>query len=119
MREESIREGRAGFRPTSRCVYSVYLLGRIIYRRKDAGLTTCCFSLDVQKAQNIVGRNELRKESWETRIRGKIRIMVKKMTMSHKYDVARWRNFEIFSYFGRSCKWMDVVTLYSRHLFMS
>ena len=49
-KDEKISEGQAGFRPNRSCVDHVYTLGRIIQGRKDAGLTTHCFFLNVQKA---------------------------------------------------------------------
>ena len=58
----------------------MYTLGKIIQGRKDAGLTTYCFFLDVQKAYDTVWRNGLWKKLWEAGIRGKMRRMVKKMT---------------------------------------
>ena len=53
-REGKISEGQAGFRPNRSCVDRVYTLGKIIQGRKDAGLTTYCFFLDVQKAYDTV-----------------------------------------------------------------
>ena len=49
-KEEKISEGQAGFRPNRSCVDHIYALSKIIQGRKDAGLTTYCFFLDVQKA---------------------------------------------------------------------
>ena len=49
-------EGQAGFRPNRNCVGFVYTLGRMFQGRKDAGLTTYCFFLDVQKACDTVRR---------------------------------------------------------------
>ena len=49
-KEEKGSEGQAGFRPNRSCVDHVYTLGTIIQGRKDAGRTTYCFFLDVQKA---------------------------------------------------------------------
>ena len=43
----------------SSSVDHVYTLGKIIGGRKDAGLTTYCFFLDVQKAYDTVWRNWL------------------------------------------------------------
>ena len=57
----TISEGQAGFRPNRSCVDHVYALGEIIQGRKYAGLTTCCFFLDVQKAYDTALRNGL----WE------------------------------------------------------
>ena len=64
-KEEKISEGQAGFRPNRSCVDHVHTLGKIIQGRKDAGLTTYCFFLDVQKAYDTVWRNELWKKLWE------------------------------------------------------
>ena len=49
-KEEKTSEGQAGIRPNRSCVDHVYTLGKIIQGRKDAGLTTYCLFLDVQKA---------------------------------------------------------------------
>ena len=47
-------DGRCALKNTSprspSCVHHVYTLGKIIQGRKDAGLMTYCFFLDVQKA---------------------------------------------------------------------
>ena len=51
---ERIVEGHAGLRPNSSCVDHVYTLGKIVQGRKDAGRTTYCFFLDVQKAHDTV-----------------------------------------------------------------
>ena len=53
-KDEKISEGQAGFRPNRSCVDYVYTLGKIIQGRKDAGLTTYCFFLHVQKAYDTV-----------------------------------------------------------------
>ena len=79
-KDEKISEGRAGFRPNRRCVDHVYTLGKIIQGRKDPGLTTYCFFLDVQKAYDTVWRNGLWKNMWEIGIRGKMWRMMKNMT---------------------------------------
>ena len=79
-KEDKISEGQAGFRPNRSCVDHVYTLGKIIQGRKDAGLTTYCFFLDVQKAYDTVWRNGLWKKLWEIGIRGKMWRMMKKMT---------------------------------------
>ena len=52
-------DGQAGFRPNRSCVDHVYALGKIIQGRKNAGLTTYCFFLHVQKAYDTVWRNGL------------------------------------------------------------
>ena len=53
-KEEQISDGQAGFTPNRSCVDHVYTLGKIIQGRKDAGRTTYCFFLDVQKAYGSV-----------------------------------------------------------------
>ena len=70
-KEEKISEGQAGFRPNLSCVDHVYTLGTMIQGREDAGLTTYCFFLDVQKTCDTVWRNGLWKKLWEVGIRGK------------------------------------------------
>ena len=45
----------------------MYTLGKIIQGRKDAGLTTCSFFLDVQKTYDTVWKNGLLKRLWEIR----------------------------------------------------
>ena len=74
-KEEKLSEGRAGFRPNRSCVDHVYTSGNIIQGRKDAGLTTYCFFLDVQKAYDSSMEKwvvELWKKMWEIGIRGKM-----------------------------------------------
>ena len=61
-KEGKISEGQAGFRPNRSCIDHIYILGKIIQGRKDAGLKTYCFFLDVQKAYDTVWRNWLSKE---------------------------------------------------------
>ena len=56
-KEDKISEGQPVFRPNRSCVDHVYTLGKITHGRKDAGLTTYCFFLDVQKAYDTVWRN--------------------------------------------------------------
>ena len=56
-KEEKICEGHAGFRPNRSCVDRVYTLGEMIQARKDAGRTTYCFFIDVQKAYDGVWKN--------------------------------------------------------------
>ena len=63
-KDDKISEGQAGFRPNRRCVDHVYALGEVMKGRTDAGLTTYCFFLDVQKACGTVWRNELRMEEY-------------------------------------------------------
>ena len=59
----------------------MYTLGKIIQCRKDAGLTTYCFFLDVQKAYDtLLWRNGLRKNMWEIGIRGKMWRIMKNRT---------------------------------------
>ena len=53
-KEDKICEGQAGFRPDRSCLDHVYTLGNIIQGWKDAGLTTYCLFLDVQKAYDTV-----------------------------------------------------------------
>ena len=53
-KDEKIREGPAECGSNLSCVDLVYTLGQIIQGRKDAGLTTYCFFLDVQKAYDTV-----------------------------------------------------------------
>ena len=80
-KDENIGEGTAGFRPNRSCVDHVYtLLGKIIQVRKDAGLTTYCFFLDVQKAYDTVWRTGLWGKMWGIGIRGKMWRIVKNMT---------------------------------------
>ena len=62
-KEDKISEGQGGFRPSRICVDHVYTLGKIIQGRKDGGLATYCFFLDVQKAYDKVGRNGLWKKT--------------------------------------------------------
>ena len=57
LKEDKTSEAQAGFRPNRSCVDHVYTLGKIIQDRRDAGLTTYCFFLDVQKAYNTVWRS--------------------------------------------------------------
>ena len=61
-KEDKSSEGQAGFRPNRSCVDRVYTLGKIIQGRKDAGLPTYCFFLDVQKVYDTVWRNGLWKK---------------------------------------------------------
>ena len=79
-KEQKRSEGKIGFRPNRRCVDHVYTLGKMIQGRKDAGRTTYCFFLDVQKAYNTTWRNGWWKKWWEIGIRGKMWRMMKKMT---------------------------------------
>ena len=55
-KDEKISGGQAGFGPNLSCVDHVYTFGNILQGRKDAGLTTYCFFLDVQKAYDTVWR---------------------------------------------------------------
>ena len=70
-KDKEMSEGQAGFRPNPSCVDHVYTLRKIIQGRKDAGLTTYCFFLDVQKAYDAVWMNMLWR-MWEIGIRGNI-----------------------------------------------
>ena len=56
-KEDKISEGQAGFRPNRSCADHVYTLGEMIEGRQNAGLTTYCFFLGVQKAYDTVWRN--------------------------------------------------------------
>ena len=59
-KDGKLSEGQAGFRPNRSCVDHVYTLSKIISkRRKDAGLTTYRFFLDVQKAYDTAWRSGL------------------------------------------------------------
>ena len=75
--EEKRREGQAGCRPNRSGVDHVYTLGKIIQGKKDAGLTTHCSFLDVQKAYDTVWRNGLWGKLSEIGIRGKMWRMMK------------------------------------------
>ena len=68
-KEEQISEGQAGFTPNRSRVDHVYTLGKIIQGGKDAGLTTHCFFLDIQKAYDTGWRNGLGKRLWEIGMR--------------------------------------------------
>ena len=58
----------------------MYTSGKIIQGGKDAGLTTYCFFVGVQKAYVTVVGNGLWKKLWEIGIRGKMWRMMKNMT---------------------------------------
>ena len=58
----------------------MYTLGKIIQGRKEAGLTTYRFFLDVQKAYDTVWRSGLWENMWEIEIRGKMLRMTKTLT---------------------------------------
>ena len=62
---EKISEGQPGGRPNRSRVDHVYTLGKKIQGGKDAGLTTYCFFLDVQKAYGRAWRNGLWKNMWD------------------------------------------------------
>ena len=79
-RDEKIREGQAKFRPNRSCVDHVYTFGKVTQGRKDAGLTTYCFFLDIQKAFGTVWRNRLWEKMWEIEIREKMRRMMQNVT---------------------------------------
>ena len=49
-KEDKLSEGQAGFRPNRSCVHHVYTVGKIILGWINAGPTTYCFFLDIQKA---------------------------------------------------------------------
>ena len=57
----------------------MYTLGKVIQGRKDAGLTTYCFFLEVQKAYGTLWRNGMWKKMWETGIREEMWRMMKKI----------------------------------------
>ena len=65
----------------------MYTLGKIIQGRKDAGLTTYCFFLDVQKAYDTVWRNGSWKNMLEIGIRGKMWGMMKISTECARSEV--------------------------------
>ena len=106
-KEEKLSEGQAGFRRNRSCVDHIYTLGKIIQGRKDAGLTTYCFFLDVQKAYDTVWRNGLWKKLWEIGIRGKMWRMVKKMTecakSAIKLDWETSKYFDILQGVAQGC----------------
>ena len=58
----------------------MYTLRKVIQGRKDAGLPTYCFFLDVQKADDTVWRNGFWKNMSEIGVRGKIRRIMKNIT---------------------------------------
>ena len=72
-KEEKVSEGQARFRPNRSCVDHAYTLGKIIHSREDAGRTTCCFFLHVQKAYDTVWRTGLWEKLWGIGIRGMVR----------------------------------------------
>ena len=65
----------------------MYTLDKIFQGRKDAGLTTYCFFLDVQKTYGTVWRNRLWKRMWGIGVRGKRWRMMEKMTEGALYFV--------------------------------
>ena len=79
-KDEKISEAQAGFKPSRTCVHHVHTLGKMIQSRKDAGLTTYCVFLDVQKAYDTVWRNQMWKKMLKIGIRGKMWRIMKKMT---------------------------------------
>ena len=62
-KEEKISEGQAGF--SHSCVDHVYTLGKIIQGRKDAGLTTYGFFLDVQRPTTVWRNGQKVVGSWD------------------------------------------------------
>ena len=79
--DAEISEGQAGFRPNRSCVDHVYTVGKMLQGRKDAGLTTYCFFLDVQNGYDTVWRNGLWGNMWQIGIRGNMcRMMMKNIT---------------------------------------
>ena len=91
----------------------MYTLGKIIQVRKDAGRTTYCFCLHVQKAYDAVSRNGLWKKLWEIGIRGKMWRRIKVMTecatnaVMLDGDISKYVDSR---YFARSRTGMHVVT---------
>ena len=83
-KDEHISEGQAGFRQNRSCVDHAYTLGEIGQGRKDAGLATYCFFLDVQNAYDTVWRNGFWKKMWEIGIRGNVWRMIKYDGMCEK-----------------------------------
>ena len=73
----------------------MYTLGKIIHGRKDAGLTTYCFFLDVQKAYGSVEKWAVEKDvgSWDHR---EYVENGEDDRMREKYYGARRGNIEIF-----------------------
>ena len=86
-KDKMTSEERAGLRPNRSCVDHVYTSGKIIQGRKDAGLTTYSFFLDVQKAYYTVSGNGLSGKMWGIGIRGKIRRLMKKIAQCVRGDV--------------------------------
>ena len=105
--EENISEEQAGFRPNRSCIDHIHTLGKIIQGRKDAGLKTYCFFLDVQKAYDTVWRNGLWKNLWETGIKGRMWRMVKNMTerakSAIKLDGKTSKYFDILQGVAQGC----------------
>ena len=76
--EDKTSEGQAGFGPNRSCVDHAHALGKVLQGRMDAGLTACCFFIDVQKeygnmvdksvAGKVVGNRDQRKDrcGWKT-----------------------------------------------------
>ena len=79
-KEDKRSEGRARFRPNRSCVDHVYTFGKILQGRKDAGLATHWFFLDVQKAHDTARINGLWEKLWEMGIREKMWRMMKNIT---------------------------------------
>ena len=69
----------------------MYTLDQVVQGRKDAGRTTYCFFLDVQRAYDTVWRTGLREKLWEIGSRGDTCRMVKKMTECARGAVMRDR----------------------------
>ena len=85
-KDEKLSEGQAGFRPNRGCVDHVSTLGKITQGRKNAGVTTYFFFLDIQRAYDTVWRNGLWKDMWGNG-RGQMWRMMKKMTECAKTAV--------------------------------
>ena len=86
-KEDKVREGHAGIRPSRSCVDYVYTLSKIIQGRKETGLTRYCLFLDVLKACDTGWRNGLWKKLWEIEIRRKTWKMMKNVTGCARSDV--------------------------------
>ena len=52
LEKDKVSKGPTGFKPNRSCVGHANTLGKI-QRNKGAGLTTCCFFLDVRKAYDM------------------------------------------------------------------
>lgn len=109
--EGNISEGQVGSRPNRNCVHHVYALGEIFPSRKDAGMTTCRFFLDVQNGsrhskekwpvEGAVGKWDRRDDVEKTEEYG---------GTNQKCD-DDWRgSIEVLRYYKRCCPGMYVIT---------